>query len=179
MIAMAKKSLNKDVYFFKTAFLYLLMFILCFLTGCDRKPSYNFQAFTVSFLPNHFLVCPKNYCRAKPMAYSPAYPISAEDLFNAFNQMAARDPSIHFVYTMPESGQFELTVQSRWVPLPSDVSIQFMAISSHQSTVAIYSQSRYGVYDFGLNKRRVENWLATLSALAAASPLPSKATQGA
>jgi uncharacterized protein (DUF1499 family) len=35
-------------------------------------------------------------------------------------------------------------------------------IEAALSTLAIYSRSQYGYYDFGANKRRVEKWLEQL-----------------
>ena len=49
---------------------------------------------------------------------------------------------------------------------PDVVTVEFIPLGPDQSSLAIYSRSRYGQYDFGQNRNRVETWLADLEKLA-------------
>jgi len=53
---------------------------------------------------------------------------------------------------------------------PDIVTVEFVALDPHRSSVALYSRARYGKLDFGVNRRRVETWLARLQQLASAVP---------
>jgi len=139
------------------------------LAGCSPMLTPNFQQLTLPGIPTYYLVCPKDYCNVIPDGISPVYPVSAENLFNAFNQIVARERYTHFIYSMPEQGQFELTARSM-VGLPNDVAVQFIALSDTTSTIAIYSKSRYGIFDFGGNKRRINAWLSALNSMVGQGP---------
>jgi uncharacterized protein (DUF1499 family) len=45
------------------------------------------------------------------------------------------------------------------------VTVEFIPLGPDQSSLAIYSRSRYGHYDFGHNRNRAETWLADLEKL--------------
>ena len=45
---------------------------------------------------------------------------------------------------------------------PDIVTVEFVALGSDRSSIALYSRSRYGRSDFGKNRRRVEHWLSQL-----------------
>ena len=137
-------------------------------TGCSRMETPNFQQLILPSTPNFYLACPKDYCNVKSDIYTPVYAVSAESLFNLFNYIIAQEPRTSFVYSIPEQGQYGLTALSQVFPFPDDIAVQFIALSESQSTIAIFSKTRYGYYDFGVNKKRVERWLNKLAAAAAA-----------
>lgn len=153
--------------------LFLMMLMGLFLAGCSRMSTPNFQQMVLPKFPNYYLVCPPNYCNVMPSATAPVYPVSAEDLFNAFNQIVAKERYVNFVYNMPEQGQFELEAKSTVFRFPDDIDVQFIALSDTTSTLAIYSKSRYGFYDFGVNKRRIDQWLSVLASMTVQKPAAS------
>lgn len=149
----------------KTFTFLMLLMSMSFLQGCSQEATPNFQKLTLPKTKNYYLVCPAKYCNVTPSEISPIYPVSAEDLYNAFNQMISNEPRVNFVYAMPEQGQFQLVHKSMILGFPDDIAVQFIALSDTTSTLAIYSKSRYGVYDFGVNKSRVTQWLQQLKRL--------------
>ena len=155
----------------KGLFLMLLTGVL--LTGCSPMSTPNFQKMVLPKFPNYYLVCPPNYCNVMPSMVAPVYPVSAEDLFNAFNQIVSQVQYVNFIYSMPEQGQFQLVAKSLVLHFPDDIAVQFIALSDTTSTLAIYSKSRYGFYDFGVNKRRIDQWLSELSKMTAQKPQAS------
>jgi uncharacterized protein (DUF1499 family) len=145
----------------------VLLFFSLLLQGCKPVPTPNFQNLTLPKFPNHYLVCPDSYCNVTPNVVSPIYPESAEDLFTDFNQMISQQPRTTFVYSMPETGQYVLVQKSLIFGFPDDITVQFIALPNNQSTLAIYSKSRYGFYDFDMNKKRLESWLQQLGQIVA------------
>lgn len=134
------------------------------LSACGQQATTpTFQQLKLSVFPNHYLVCPQNYCNVKPDAYSIVYPVSAEDLFYAWNAVIARQHFVNFVSSVPDIGQYQLEQRSIFFGMPDDIAVQFIALSNTTSTLAVYSYSRYGVYDFGTNKKRVQQWLMQLN----------------
>jgi hypothetical protein len=49
---------------------------------------------------------------------------------------------------------------------PDIVTVEFVALGPERSSIAIYSRSRYGGYDFAENRKRVERWLFQLQEVA-------------
>ena len=45
---------------------------------------------------------------------------------------------------------------------PDSITVRFLPLEEGRSTLAIYSRSHYGRSDFGVNKERVDGWLASL-----------------
>jgi hypothetical protein len=136
--------------------------VVLFLFACSKPATKDFQHLVVPNTPTYCLACPDKYCNITPNIISPVYSVSAADLYDYFNRMVSKNSDINFVYDIPEQGQFGLVAYSPVFRFPDDITIQFIALSESTSTVAVYSQSRYGFYDFGMNKRRLENWLAEL-----------------
>jgi uncharacterized protein (DUF1499 family) len=59
---------------------------------------------------------------------------------------------------------------------PDIVTVEFVPLGPNRSSIAVYSRSRYGQYDFAKNRKRVERWLLTLQKLAKpSSPRPIRA----
>jgi len=49
---------------------------------------------------------------------------------------------------------------------PDIVTVELVALGPERSSVAVYSRSRYGGYDFAKNRKRVERWLFVLQEVA-------------
>ncbi len=54
--------------------------------------------------------------------------------------------------------------RSAFFGFPDLIDVETIETGEAKSTLAIYSRSKYGYYDFGVNKRRVETWLRELAA---------------
>lgn len=139
------------------------LFIGMLLSGCSRMPTPDFQHLVVPKTPSYALACPDKLCNIPPNIITPVYPVSAEDLYTLFNQMMADKTNVNYIYEIPEQGQFGLAAYFPVLRLPDDIAVQFIALSDNTSTLAILSESRYLFYDFGLNKNRLQEWLAELS----------------
>jgi uncharacterized protein (DUF1499 family) len=55
--------------------------------------------------------------------------------------------------------QFDIVERSRYFAFPDIMTVRFFKRGEDKSTLAIYSRSVYGRYDFGVNRARVEKLL--------------------
>ncbi len=62
--------------------------------------------------------------------------------------------------------RFEHAQRSARFWFPDRVTVWVIPLSDSRSTLAIYSRSIYGLNDLGVNRARVETWLAALRATA-------------
>ena len=110
--------------------------------------------------PNQFLVCPPGLCRGQ--AESAPFERSADDLKGLWHDLVMSKAR---VVLLRESGdQLDYVQRSAHFRFPDIITVRFIPISQSQSTFAIYSRSLYGHSDLGVNRQRIETWLAELQA---------------
>jgi hypothetical protein len=63
-----------------------------------------------------------------------------------------------------DDGLITFVCRSRLFGFPDYVSISFREPETGVSTLSVFSRSRFGIYDFGKNKKRVTKWLQQLKA---------------
>jgi hypothetical protein len=114
---------------------------------------------------NTFLVCPPGFCAATGAA-SPEFPIPRERLEVAFDDMLSGEINIVPVAYEAERHRLVVIQHTPLLRFPDIVTIEFLALADDRSTLAIFSQARYGRSDFGTNRRRVLRWLGRLKRVA-------------
>ena len=117
--------------------------------------------------PNHWLVAPAGF-PARPDAVSPVFAVPADRLRDAFKDAVLAMPGV--AVAGETAAGLRLVATTQILRFRDDIRVQFIAIGSQRSTLAIYSASRTGYWDFGTNRRRVENWLARTAAALGAQP---------
>ncbi len=110
-----------------------------------------------------FLACPPGYCAAADVE-SPIFPMPWDQLREYWKEIAE-------IAAIPLVSEFEhrraVYIQhSAIFRFPDIVTVEFVALGPERSGVAVYSRSRYGRYDFGVNRKRVEHWLFQLQEVA-------------
>ena len=123
-----------------------------------------FESLGLTSRPNQFLVAPKGLTQAAPHEESPVFPVAVERLCNAFAAMIESQPHVEVLLRSEDGRRWELVQRSRLFRFPDDVSIQFIDNGNGTATLAIYSRSRLGYGDLGVNRRRVQRWLVLLQA---------------
>lgn len=136
--------------------------VLALLFGAAERPRIDFASLERTSRPNQYLVCPPATCAAEVDRESPIYAVPAGRLRDAFLQVVAAQPRVRLLAADPEAGYYEFEQQSRFMGYPDTVTVQFIALDDARSTLAIYSRAHYGYRDFGVNKARIEAWLAAL-----------------
>ena len=119
----------------------------------------DFEDFTDK--PNQFLMCPPHICSGH--ADSPVFDVSADELRERWREVISAQPRVEL---LAEDGQqFDYVQRSARLRFPDIITVRFISLSPSQSTLAIYSRSVYGKSDFGVNRKRIEAWLAAMSGL--------------
>ncbi len=111
---------------------------------------------------NQFLVCPPGFCGARPHADSPVFDVSVDRLRARWSEVVAAQPRIEPLVEHGDGWQFNYIQRSARFRFPDKITVRFISTSTSQSTLAIYSRSIYGGSDFGVNRERIEAWLALL-----------------
>jgi uncharacterized protein (DUF1499 family) len=60
--------------------------------------------------------------------------------------------------------QIDYVQRTRLLRFPDLITVRFVPVDDTHSTVAIYSRSVWGKGDMGVNRARVEEWLARVRA---------------
>lgn len=125
----------------------------------------DFRELRLSRKPNQYLMTPPAFCpNAIPHRESPVFERSADDLMTRFMAVASAAPNVRLLERDNERRQVELVQRSALFRFPDDISAAFLALEDGGSTLAVYSRSRFGYSDFGVNRRRVEDWTWRLGA---------------
>lgn len=113
-----------------------------------------------------FLACPPGYCAAAEAIASPVFALPWERLGNYWSEVISGQDRLETVAADPDSRRFVYIQRSPTFRLPDVISVEFVQLRPDRSSLAIYSRSRYGRYDFGKNRKRVVRWLALLERVA-------------
>jgi uncharacterized protein (DUF1499 family) len=113
--------------------------------------------------PNTALAAPAGFSPS-PDIVTPPYQVSADRLFALIREVAASQPRTYQAAVYPERLQADYVARSLVFNFPDRVVVQVDRSDADRSFLIIYSRSVYGRSDFGVNRRRVETWLAVLKA---------------
>ena len=137
---------------------------LAMMFGPVQRETINFETLDPGARTNRYLVCPAGYCAAAtPDRISPVFEETAADLQGRWMAMIERQPRITPGPGNAAARQYDFIQRSRFLAFPDTVTIRFITLGAARSTMAIYSRSHYGSSDFGVNRDRIEAWLAELS----------------
>jgi hypothetical protein len=118
-------------------------------------------------LPNAgFLACPPGYCPAAEAIASPEFDMPWDRLRDYWIEMISGEKRI--VRGVADRGprQYTYIQHSPVFRFPDIITVEFVSLGPHRSSIALYSRSRYGEYDFAKNRKRVERWLVLLQKVA-------------
>jgi uncharacterized protein (DUF1499 family) len=122
----------------------------------------DFRNLKLKQTPNQYLVTPKGFATATSHRHSPEFAWPAAELARRFRAVAAAEPRVTLLAEAAGGLQFELLQRSALFRFPDTISVEVLPLGEARSTLAIYSRSRYGRSDFGVNRRRIDRWLARL-----------------
>lgn len=125
----------------------------------------NFKTLELPLSPNKYLVCPKDYCRAKADAVSSTYGVSVAALKTAWNTMVAQQPRVTLLSAFQDGRQKRYMQLSHVFHFPDFITVEFISVDEDHSTLALYSRSRYGHGDMGVNQERIQKWLQELQSV--------------
>ena len=153
--------------------------LLMALAGCaDGENSMtngeSSQAVPLSFAnlertgrPNDALAAPEGYTAVHADVVSPAYPVSAEALFETAREVLEKEPRTRILAVFREERQLALEQRSALFGFRDSIWVQ--AIERNDgSSLLMYSRSNVGYWDLGVNRNRIESWLAAIGKAVAA-----------
>ena len=94
---------------------------------------------------------------------APIYDANPALISQAFDEFVLRQPRVERIAGTPESGWMTYVQTSERLAFPDYISVIFFDLGEGRSTLAIFSRSRIGQSDLGVNAARVQNWLEPLS----------------
>lgn len=108
--------------------------------------------------PNQFLM------RDGADAPAEIFDLPPEELAAAFHKIALAQPRVTVL--AEDSSDFWITYEqrSKLMGYPDFISVRIIPVADGKSAVQIYSRSRFGKSDLGVNKARVTHWLGLLRA---------------
>jgi uncharacterized protein (DUF1499 family) len=114
--------------------------------------------------PTDALVCPERVCqKAKPDILAPVFLVSAADLRLKVAIVAMAEPRTEELPCVSECEKTARFVQYSPVFLfPDTIDVKVIEAGAKASTLEIYSRSLVGYGDWGVNRERVERWIAAL-----------------
>ena len=127
-------------------------------------PVIDFATLQRDSVPNQYLLCPKGMCSTETDGEAPVFDVPIEQLQVAWDEMLAEQPRLQILRRDVTNIQIDYVQRSRLLRFPDLVTVRFVPIDDAHSTVAIYSRSVWGKGDMGVNRTRVEGWLARLKA---------------
>lgn len=117
--------------------------------------------------PNTALAAPAGF-RPEPDIATRAYPLPAAALYAAVTAVAAAQPRTFLLRAYDGQLQAHYVARSAVFGFPDLVAVQVTAEGAEQSRLVLWSRSRYGQSDLGVNARRLRAWLAALDLKVAA-----------
>ena len=120
----------------------------------------DFATLELGEKPNRFLLCPPGYCAAQAHGASPLFDLSMGELRSLWDAVIARQPRMTIIAEADD--QVDYVQRSALIRFPDIITVRFIALNPERSTLAVYSRSVYGTSDFGVNRKRIETWLAAL-----------------
>lgn len=124
----------------------------------------DFAALELGPKPNQYLVCPAAFCAKAQTVHreAPVYPVTVAALKDAFLDVVAAQPRVSPGPVDTTNLQFQFVQRTALLRFPDTVDVRFIPLGEDKATLAIYSRSKYGYSDMGVNKRRIDNWLDAL-----------------
>ena len=111
--------------------------------------------------PNTALAAPAGFTPPPDIA-TPSYPLPADRLFALVQAVAADQPRTWQAALYPDQFQAHYVARSAVFNFPDLIMVQVSTATPNSSTLIVYSRSVYGHSDLGVNRKRLETWLAAL-----------------
>jgi len=111
--------------------------------------------------PNTALAAPSGFIPS-PDVVTPSYHLPAGRLFALIQGIAASRPRTYQAALYPDQLQASYVARSAVFNFPDLIMMQVRQEGPDSSELIVYSRSVYGHSDLGVNRKRVEAWLAAL-----------------
>ncbi len=114
--------------------------------------------------PNDALVCPRNFCpRATADFEPPVFSLSAANLRERLRAVARAEARTLELSGGADAARLRFVQRSNLMRYPDVVDVAIVPLGESASTLALWSRGAVGRRDFGVNRARLERWLAAAS----------------
>jgi len=120
-----------------------------------------------------FLACPPGYCAAVEAVPTPVFDMPWDRLRDYWLEMISGEARVVRMAADLAARRYVYIQHSPVFRFPDIITVELISLDAGRSSIAVYSCSRYGKYDFHKNRKRVEKWLFLLQKVAH----PAAATQ--
>ncbi|WP_162937354.1 DUF1499 domain-containing protein [Indioceanicola profundi] len=123
----------------------------------------DFSNFQLSWKPNQHLLAPAGATAASAHGEAPLFAVAPEKLRDALLAVVEGEPRTRIVSRSGDSMAFTAVQQTALMRFPDFVSMEIRPVDGG-SMLLVYSRAVFGVRDFGVNQKRVEDWIARVRA---------------
>jgi uncharacterized protein (DUF1499 family) len=131
--------------------------------GLPPATALDFAALTLPASPNTCLAGPPDYAGPKHLTIPP-FPQPAGTVWARLNSMAAGRPRTWKFFEAPERRQGHWVERSATMNFPDIIIAEVQDGPTGGAVLLVYSHSLFGWSDLGVNRKRVEAWVAALGA---------------
>lgn len=103
--------------------------------------------------PNQFLLEAKN---------APVFDVKAKVLAETFDKVALARPNVRLLAGSIDDLWLTYVQRSALMRYPDYISVRFLDRPDGTATLAVFSRSRFGYSDLGVNQKRVNAWVVAL-----------------
>jgi uncharacterized protein (DUF1499 family) len=131
--------------------------------GLPTPPPGTLAALQRPASPNSALAAAADF---KPTAdiVLPVYHLPPAQLFAAIEAVAASEPRVFVQIVYPATLEAHWVARSALLNFPDLIVAQVSPAGKDSSTLTLYSRSVYGSSDLGVNRKRLQAWIAALNA---------------
>ena len=130
--------------------------------GAVAEPMPDFATLVPPSSPNYYIVLPANFSTAAADAESPVFMAPVETLEAVALAVIRARPRVTEVAADLDARQYAFVQRTAILRFPDTVTIRLFDLGDGRSSLAMFSRSKFGRSDFGVNRARVESWLAAI-----------------
>jgi len=116
--------------------------------------------------PNDFLVCPESFCTAASDRVAPILDLAPADQLRLWEELVTTSPRTRVLEVDDDRLTIHAEQQTRLMRFVDTIVVRIVPIEEGRSSFAAYSRSELGHSDMGVNRARLEDWIAELEAAA-------------
>lgn len=147
--------------------------VAALLAACDGDPrdrifgigpldKVDSDHIALSEASNQYLACPPDQCADATHAESPVFVQPVAALEARWRAMIALEPRVVVLGRDDSLRQHDYVQRSAVFRFPDIITVRFYDLDADGASLAVFSRALYGRADFGVNRERVEAWLARL-----------------
>jgi uncharacterized protein (DUF1499 family) len=122
----------------------------------------DFARFRKIGRPNQFLALPAHFNAAqRPDATVGIFNAGLDQVRDAWLEIVRSEPRVSGIRQL--DGQIEAIQRTPLVGFPDWITAQPVDLGNGQSSICVFSRSKFGLRDFGVNEKRGLAWLAILA----------------